>query len=189
MSNANNHLEEPSVRAANEAWSTVGGNQSPVTTRDDGSNTIHPDGPPDVGTQEKEPAKPQPTPNSPSEASAPANHNAVTVPKPDIVATAAATIHDDDVSMDDTDVGDFGGVAGLWQPDSPARVEEHILDLILHNAQSRNIWEWSTDDLSNKCIKQGFRPDQIMTCITNCCLLYTSPSPRDRQKSRMPSSA
>ena len=25
--------------------------------------------------------------------------------------------------------------------------------------------------------------------FTNCCLLYTSPSPRDRQKSRMPSSA
>ena len=24
---------------------------------------------------------------------------------------------------------------------------------------------------------------------TKCCLLYTSPSPRDRQKSRMPSSA
>ena len=27
------------------------------------------------------------------------------------------------------------------------------------------------------------------TIITNGCLLYTSPSPRDRQKSRMPSSA
>ena len=25
--------------------------------------------------------------------------------------------------------------------------------------------------------------------LNNCCLLYTSPSPRDRQKSRMPSSA
>ena len=25
--------------------------------------------------------------------------------------------------------------------------------------------------------------------LGNCCLLYTSPSPRDRQKSRMPSSA
>ena len=25
--------------------------------------------------------------------------------------------------------------------------------------------------------------------VSNCCLLYTSPSPRDRQKSRMPSSA
>eukprot|EP01017_Pseudomicrothorax_dubius_P042673 TRINITY_DN7000_c0_g1_i3.p1 TRINITY_DN7000_c0_g1~~TRINITY_DN7000_c0_g1_i3.p1 ORF type:complete len:143 (+),score=30.40 TRINITY_DN7000_c0_g1_i3:56-484(+) len=27
------------------------------------------------------------------------------------------------------------------------------------------------------------------TCIAKTCLLYTSPSPRDRQKSRMPSSA
>ena len=27
------------------------------------------------------------------------------------------------------------------------------------------------------------------TCLINACLLYTSPSPRDRQKSRMPSSA
>ena len=26
-------------------------------------------------------------------------------------------------------------------------------------------------------------------CDPECCLLYTSPSPRDRQKSRMPSSA
>ena len=26
-------------------------------------------------------------------------------------------------------------------------------------------------------------------CLSNDCLLYTSPSPRDRQKSRMPSSA
>ena len=25
--------------------------------------------------------------------------------------------------------------------------------------------------------------------LESCCLLYTSPSPRDRQKSRMPSSA
>src|SRR5678810_1401201 len=26
-------------------------------------------------------------------------------------------------------------------------------------------------------------------CVSNICLLYTSPSPRDRQKTRMPSSA
>ena len=31
--------------------------------------------------------------------------------------------------------------------------------------------------------KKGVRP------VSNDCLLYTSPSPRDRQKSRMPSSA
>ena len=30
---------------------------------------------------------------------------------------------------------------------------------------------------------------QINKALTNICLLYTSPSPRDRQKSRMPSSA
>ena len=31
--------------------------------------------------------------------------------------------------------------------------------------------------------------DQIRERLSNVCLLYTSPSPRDRQKSRMPSSA
>ena len=29
----------------------------------------------------------------------------------------------------------------------------------------------------------------ILSDLFECCLLYTSPSPRDRQKSRMPSSA
>ena len=37
--------------------------------------------------------------------------------------------------------------------------------------------------LSNFGNSRGF------SSITNTCLLYTSPSPRDRQKSRMPSSA
>ena len=32
-------------------------------------------------------------------------------------------------------------------------------------------------------------PSIIIAKILNTCLLYTSPSPRDRQKSRMPSSA
>ena len=30
---------------------------------------------------------------------------------------------------------------------------------------------------------------RLLELVTNSCLLYTSPSPRDRQKSRMPSSA
>ena len=33
------------------------------------------------------------------------------------------------------------------------------------------------------------RPDGSVIRFDNNCLLYTSPSPRDRQKSRMPSSA
>ena len=32
-------------------------------------------------------------------------------------------------------------------------------------------------------------PDSTLTYARKDCLLYTSPSPRDRQKSRMPSSA
>ena len=36
------------------------------------------------------------------------------------------------------------------------------------------------------CFSIGF---VIGTLYVNSCLLYTSPSPRDRQKSRMPSSA
>ena len=41
--------------------------------------------------------------------------------------------------------------------------------------------------------KVTFRSDilkkDIKLNVANACLLYTSPSPRDRQKSRMPSSA
>ena len=38
-------------------------------------------------------------------------------------------------------------------------------------------------------IMEGFLPKQWSLIWTIVCLLYTSPSPRDRQKSRMPSSA
>ena len=41
-------------------------------------------------------------------------------------------------------------------------------------------------DQSFKC--EGFAITQTGT-VSKTCLLYTSPSPRDRQKSRMPSSA
>ena len=35
----------------------------------------------------------------------------------------------------------------------------------------------------------GWLQIMLTTCMMETCLLYTSPSPRDRQKSRMPSSA
>ena len=43
-----------------------------------------------------------------------------------------------------------------------------------------NAHEWSRDE---------WRLDPGMFDVLETCLLYTSPSPRDRQKSRMPSSA
>ena len=41
------------------------------------------------------------------------------------------------------------------------------------------------EDLINFLLNNNLRP----ITFDNSCLLYTSPSPRDRQKSRMPSSA
>ena len=43
-------------------------------------------------------------------------------------------------------------------------------------AYGRTLWAWDGDT-------------GTQAAINNNCLLYTSPSPRDRQKSRMPSSA
>ena len=61
------------------------------------------------------------------------------------------------------------------------------------------------DDMAAHCVnallaRSGIDPASVEDCIVgagsnegaqgyNICLLYTSPSPRDRQKSRMPSSA
>ena len=58
-----------------------------------------------------------------------------------------------------------------------------------------NVWMISDTHFYHKRIieycERPFESIQEMneTLHNNCCLLYTSPSPRDRQKSRMPSSA
>ena len=44
------------------------------------------------------------------------------------------------------------------------------------------------DDITADQFKEKLKNVQQETQV-GCCLLYTSPSPRDRQKSRMPSSA
>eukprot|EP00656_Telonema_subtile_P033811 TRINITY_DN37740_c0_g1_i1.p1 TRINITY_DN37740_c0_g1~~TRINITY_DN37740_c0_g1_i1.p1 ORF type:complete len:115 (-),score=25.11 TRINITY_DN37740_c0_g1_i1:28-372(-) len=41
----------------------------------------------------------------------------------------------------------------------------------------------------NPVVQMMFSDDMNSDAITNPCLLYTSPSPRDRTRSRMPSSA
>ena len=53
----------------------------------------------------------------------------------------------------------------------------HILELERRNDR------WLTED------QVRIDPDLVESRVAEICLLYTSPSPRDRQKSRMPSSA
>ena len=45
------------------------------------------------------------------------------------------------------------------------------------------------DDLIGELENDLFGSSVALSADGNSCLLYTSPSPRDRQKSRMPSSA
>ena len=52
----------------------------------------------------------------------------------------------------------------------------------------RGCWSrWDFDDYRVGCRCRGFDDDYLRRC--SCCLLYTSPSPRDGLLSRMPSSA
>ena len=54
-------------------------------------------------------------------------------------------------------------------------------------------WEFKKKGLLKRLKEEKFIRTDLQTFETdrqtNNCLLYTSPSPRDRQKSRMPSSA
>ena len=56
----------------------------------------------------------------------------------------------------------------------------------------KNDNEWKTKGIAPEDIRRDitvFMPSLDLFGKTKYCLLYTSPSPRDRQKSRMPSSA
>ena len=81
------------------------------------------------------------------------------------------------------DSGVYGVVKNLITTDkemSPADKETAMKLLDMDLAEMQSVSErWEYDMKSDSWLSKNTRP----------CLLYTSPSPRDRQKSRMPSSA
>ena len=65
------------------------------------------------------------------------------------------------------------------QPYNPARV---VVGQSIPDSVPDNLSQWVL-------VSGNYTPKGIYSRPTYTCLLYTSPSPRDRQKSRMPSSA
>ena len=76
-----------------------------------------------------------------------------------------------------------------------------VVFIVLTAAIAKSIHVYLINQIENKAARYNLRRvlnllaflAMIIIMLTvlsaNCCLLYTSPSPRDRQKSRMPSSA
>ena len=80
-----------------------------------------------------------------------------------------------------------GGCAGLslaYELDINKKLNDKTLAIVETRDQYKRDKTWSfwkvTDHNFDDCVIKSWN---------NFCLLYTSPSPRDRQKSRMPSSA
>ena len=68
---------------------------------------------------------------------------------------------------------------------------QNVIDAAIFNNVSR-IVALSTDKAANPVNLYGatkLASDKLFVAANNICLLYTSPSPRDRTRSRMPSSA
>ena len=66
-------------------------------------------------------------------------------------------------------------------------IKELECALDMRGKDGNPIWE-DGDDISVK-VAGTFKNDKFIVIQNNTCLLYTSPSPRDRTRSRMPSSA
>ena len=65
----------------------------------------------------------------------------------------------------------------------PALIAQHGVTRLLVPGTPNPAFHAQLSDVRRAC------PGQARRTSDNCCLLYTSPSPRDRTRSRMPSSA
>ena len=95
-------------------------------------------------------------------------------------------------------------IKSLFKPTHPRKYKGNPNNIICRSTwerkfcnycdQSANILEWGSEEFwipyrAPDGKPRRYFPDFIIKVKESTCLLYTSPSPRDRQKSRMPSSA
>ena len=91
--------------------------------------------------------------------------------------------------LSDAEVAEVGEAldairAGWERGEVTVRPEDEDMHTVIERELTARLGE------AGKKIHAGrSRNDQVLVALRLCCLLYTSPSPRDRQKSRMPSSA
>ena len=76
------------------------------------------------------------------------------------------------------------GMLTVYETNCPCRdvkfyFEEHVLTIMLAGHKT----------ITNERMVVEFFPNTFFIPEKHCCLLYTSPSPRDKRQSRMPSSA
>ena len=124
------------------------------------------------------------------------------MPGRSIYSSAPASSDGPLASHSTTDVRSYCGIV----PDrSKHKSEDYVREEELFTAPAfpceegaQVIWIADTGSANHLCsydalpgdIFDGMRPcPDVRLATANGCLLYTSPSPRDRQKSRMPSSA
>ena len=73
---------------------------------------------------------------------------------------------------------------------SPGVEQSSVYRGIIKSVSENNVTFYRTPDIANPANLLGPLPSGVLNSTqARACLLYTSPSPRDRQKSRMPSSA
>ena len=89
---------------------------------------------------------------------------------------------DDEIPKDIPKYANRDGFSRLTKKDMVAKIVEICNQYKLETNNS-----FLRSSLDTIKIKYNANPTEIRTMIT--CLLYTSPSPRDRTRSRMPSSA
>ena len=70
-----------------------------------------------------------------------------------------------------------------------AALKEYYVDRIVDNMSMKDLVIYVTDDMQRWIDDQTFNDAMVEIEEYFDCLLYTSPSPRDRTRSRMPSSA
>ena len=93
--------------------------------------------------------------------------------------------------LSDVDGNSYIDYVGSWGPMILGHSPEHVIDAVVSQAKKALGFGAPTEvevELAELLCARVPSIDAVRL-VSSGCLLYTSPSPRDRQKSRMPSSA